>query len=365
MSVRELDFLAALTEALSPSGYEEAAARVFREHLRPTADTLETSVLGSVHALLKGRQADGLSVLLAGHIDQVGFQVAYISEEGFLNLVPVGDIDPAVLPGKRLEVHTASGLLYGVIGRKPVHIYEYEEEAYPKTIPLHELFLDVGLDGDEARRRIAIGDPVVYGTRFTEFGDGLAYAQAFDDKVGAWLTARVLEEVKAAGGAAGDVWAVGTVQEEICYRGGQTSAYAIDPDLSITLEVGGTQDHPFADKKFGRDFKLGQGPIIARGPNVNPVLFDLLVAAAKKEDVPYQVAAMPFADGTDASVIQLIKGGKPTALVSVPLRYMHTPVEVIDLKDLDRTVQLLTRFILDLDPATDFTPTLANRKERS
>jgi endoglucanase len=361
MAVQELDFLAALSEAPSPSGYEEPAAHVFREHLRPTADELQTSVLGSVHAILNGidSKGDGLSVLLAGHIDQVGFQVAQISDEGFITLHPIGWVDPALLPGKRFDVHTSNyGVIRGTIGRKPVHIYEYEEEEYPKTIPLHELFLDVGLSAEEARQQIEIGDPVVYGTKFTEFGDGLAFGQSLDDKVGAWVSARVLEEIKAAGGVAGDVYAVGTVQEEIDYRGGVTSGRALDPDVAIVVEVGGTQDYPFSDKKSGRDYKLGAGPILARGPNFNPKTLELLIAAAEKEGIPYQLSAWPVADGTDACVIQLLGAGKPVALVSVPLRYMHTPVEVISLVDLDRTVRLITRFILDLDPTTDFTPTL-------
>jgi endoglucanase len=352
----DLGFLAALTEAPSPSGYEEPAVQLFRERLANVADEQQTTVLGSAHALLRGKDPQGIAVLLAGHIDQVGFQVAHISDEGYLTLHPVGDIDPALLPGKRLAVHTAQGRLWGAVGRKPVHIYEYEVEEYPKTLPLHKLFLDVGLSGAEAKERIAIGDPVVYGTTFQEFGEGRVFAQALDDKVGVWVAARVLEEVHRAGGASGDVIAAATVQEEIGYRGGLTSARALNPTVAIAVEVGGSTDYPHSDKRWGRDIRLGSGPIIARGPNVNPHLFDLLVAAAKKENIPFQTAAMPVADGTDASVMQLVGSGKATALVSVPLRYMHTPVEVIQLSDLVHTVNLLTRFILDLKPSTSFTP---------
>jgi endoglucanase len=355
-----LDFLADLTWAPSPSGYEAAAAQVFRTRLASVADTITTSVLGSVHATLKGRDAEGLSVLLAGHIDQIGFQVAHISNEGYLTLHPIGDIDPALLPGKRLRVHTASGDIHGTIGRKPVHIYEYEVEEYPKTIPLHKLFLDVGLSGEEARRRIALGDAVTFSTRFTPFGDGRAFAQAFDDKVGAWVAARVLEEVAKAGRAQGEVHAVGTVQEEIGYRGAVTSAYHLNPDVAIALEVGGATDYPDSDKRSGRDIKLGAGPILFRGPNFNPKLLNLLIQAAEAENIPWQFAAFPIADGTDACVMQLVRSGKPTALVSVPLRYMHTPVEVIELIDLERTVRLITRFVLDLRKGEDFTPSLAD-----
>jgi endoglucanase len=355
-----LDFLADLTSAPSPSGYEAAAAQVFRTRLNPVADTIETSVLGSVHATLKGRESDGLSVLLAGHIDQIGFQVAHISEKGYITLHPVGDIDPALLPGKRLRVHTADGELRGTIGRKPVHIYKYEVEEYPKTVPLYKLFLDVGLSGEEARRRIALGDPVTFDTRLTPFGDGRAFAQAFDDKVGAWVAARVFEEVAAAGRAQGDLYAVGTVQEEIGYRGGMTSTYHLNPDVAIALEVGGATDYPESDKRWGSGIKLGAGPLLCRGPNFNPRLLNLLAQAAEKEDIPYQAVAFPLARGTDACAMQLVRSGKPTALVSVPLRYMHTPVEVVELSDLERTVRLLTRFVLDLRKDEVFIPSIAD-----
>lgn len=360
----DISFLAALTQAPSPSGYEEPAVRLFRERLVTVADEQQTTVLGSAHALLKGNDPQGISVLLAGHIDQVGFQVAHISDEGYLTLHPIGDIDPALLPGKRLAVHTAQGRLWGIIGRKPVHIYEYEVEEYPKTLPLHKLFLDVGLSGDEAKKRIAPGDPVVYGTIFQEFGEGRVFAQALDDKAGVWVAARVLEEVRKAGGAGGDVIAAATVQEEIGYRGGLTSARALDPTVAIAVEVGGATDYPHSDKRWGNDIRLGSGPIIARGPNVNPHLFSLLVAAAEKENIPFQTVAMPVADGTDASVMQLVGSGKATALVSVPLRYMHTPVEVVQISDLAHTVQLLTRFILDLKPNTDFTPVYRGAQQK-
>jgi endoglucanase len=298
---------------------------------------------------------------LAGHIDQIGFQVAQISDEGYITLHPIGDIDPAILPGKRLRVHTATGELRGTIGRKPVHIYEYETDEYSKTVPLRKLFLDVGLSGAEAQERIAIGDAVTFDTRFTLFGNGRAFAQAFDDKVGAWVAVRVLEEVAKAGRAQGDVHAVGTVQEEIGYRGAQTSAYHLNPDIAIALEVGGATDYPDSDKRFKPDIKLGGGPILFRGPNFNPKLYQLLVRAAEQEGIPYQTVAFPIADGTDACVMQLVRSGKPTALVSVPLRYMHTPVEVIEIEDLERTVRLVTRFVLDLRTGEDFTPSLKGR----
>jgi endoglucanase len=201
-----------------------------------------------------------------------------------------------------------------------------------------------------------VGDPITFSVGFEEFGDGLAVSRAFDDKMGAWIAARVLEEVKAAGGAAGDLIAAATVQEEVGLRGGVTSAYRVDPILGIAVEVTHATDYPDIDKRKHGECECGAGPVIARGPNINPVAYDLLVKAAEKEKIAYQLAAEPRGTGTDANAIQLSRGGKAAALISIALRYMHTPTEVLALDDLDATVKMLTRFVLDLEPGTDFTP---------
>jgi endoglucanase len=184
----------------------------------------------------------------------------------------------------------------------------------------------------------------------------MAVSRAFDDKMGAWIAARVLEEVKKAGGAPGDLTAAATVQEEIGLRGGVTSAWCCDPMVGIAVEVGHATDYPDIDKRKHGEATCGEGPVIARGANINPVVFEGLVAAAEKAKVPYQIGAEPRGTGTDANAIQLSRGGKAAALVSVPLRYMHTPTEVLSLADLESSVKLLTRYVLDLKPGTDFTP---------
>ncbi|NLG11198.1 MAG: M42 family metallopeptidase [Coriobacteriaceae bacterium] len=353
MKKKDLEFLRDLTEAPSPSGYEVPAADILRKRLAPIADELETNVLGSVHALLKGK-ADSLSVMVAGHIDEIGMMVNYISDDGFISFSAIGGVDAAILPGMRVNVHTTDGILLGIMGRKPIHLIEQDDR---KTVtPLDKLFIDVGLGGEDAKKRIRIGDPVTYGVGFEEYGDGFAVARAFDDKLGVWVAARVLEEVKNAGGAKGDVIAAGTVQEEIGLRGGTTSAYGVDPDIGISVEVGHATDYPDIDKRKHGEAVCGKGPLIARGPNINPVLFDRLVAAAEKTKTPYQIGPEPRATGTDANAIQISRGGKVAGLISVPLRYMHTPTEVLKLEDIEHTVKIITRFILDLDETVDFTP---------
>lgn len=353
MKKNDLEFLKHLVETPSPTGAEAAAADILRKRLDGVADHIETNVLGSVHATLSGK-GSGPSIMLAGHIDEVGMMVNYITDKGFLSFIPLGGIDAAILPGMRVDVHTSTGVLRGVMGRKPIHLIKSDD---CKTVtPIDQLFIDVGLSEDEAKEKIRIGDPITYGVGFEEFGDGFAVSKSFDDKMGAWIAVRVLEEVAKGGRACGDLVAAGTVQEEIGMRGGETSAYHVDPDIGLAVEVGHATDYPDIEKRKFGDASCGDGPIIARGPNINPVLFDLLVKAAEKAKVPYQIGPENRGTGTDANKIQLTRGGKVAGLLSVPLRYMHTPTEVLKLSDLDASVKLLTRFVLDLDDKVDFTP---------
>jgi len=353
MQKKDLQFLKELVEAPSPSGFEQPAARLFRERLAPVADTIETNVMGSVHATVKGTKK-GVSVMLAGHIDEIGLMVNYITPEGFIAFSAIGGVDAAILPGMRVRVHTAERSLLGIMGRKPIHLIDEDERK--NVTKLEKLFIDVGLTCDDVKKSVRVGDPITFDVGFETFGDDLAVSRAFDDKMGAWIAARVLEEVKSAGGAPGDVIAAATVQEEIGLRGGITSAWSCDPVVGIAVEVGHATDYPDIDKRKHGEFSCGAGPIIARGPNINPAVFDGLVAAAGKAKVEYQIGAEPRGTGTDANAIQLSRGGKAAGLVSIPLRYMHTPTEVLSLKDLDAAVKLLTRYVLDLKPGTDFTP---------
>jgi endoglucanase len=366
MNKKDLEFLRSLTEAPSPSGSEVPAADLLRKRLAGSADSIETDVMGSVHATLNGMgkgAKKGPSVLIAGHIDELGMMVRYISDEGYISFASVGGIDAAILPGIRVSLYaTGEGtgglgnptVLRGVMGRKPIHLIEADERK--NVTKMEKLFIDVGLTGEEAKKLIRIGDVATYGVGFEEYGDGFAVARAFDDKIGAWTAALVLEAVAKAGGAAGDVIAAGTVQEEIGIRGATTSAYSLDPDIGISVEVGHATDYPGIEKTTYGEAICGKGPIIARGPNINPVLFERMVDAAKKAKVPYQIGPEPRGTGTDANAFQISRGGKVAGLISVPLRYMHTPTEVLKLSDLDATVKLLTQFVLDLDAKVDFTP---------
>ena len=359
MNRKDLDFLRSLTEAPSPSGFEVPAADIMRRRLQGTTSDIATNVLGSVHATWPGKSG-GASVMIAGHMDEIGMMVTYISYEGFISFEPIGGVDAAILPGMRVNVAptgpaaAAGQVLRGVRGRKPMHLIEPDER---KTVTkMENLFIDLGLGGKALKKLVRIGDSITYGVGFEEFGEGFAVARAFDDKIGVWIAVRVLEEVKKAGGAAGDLIAAGTVQEEIGLRGGITSAYGVNPQIGISAEVGHATDYPEINKRKYGEAVCGKGPLLARGPNINPVLFERLVAAAKAAKAPYQIGPEARATGTDANAIQLSRGGKVAGLISIPLRYMHTPTEVLKLSDLDAAVKILTRFVLDLDGTEDFTP---------
>lgn len=357
MKKKHIKFLRSLVETPSPTGAEEPVAALVRTRLSSVADEVQTNTMGSVHAVLEGTGA-GPSLMLAAHMDEIGLMVTYISDDGFLSIAAVGGVDAAILPGMRVDVHTASGMLRGIVGRKPIHLIEADERK--KVTPLDKLVIDLGMPGKKVRKLVRVGDVITFGVGFERFGKGMAVSRAFDDKCGVWVACRVMEELRAAGRAKGAFIAAATVQEEIGTRGAMTSAYGVNPDVAIAFDVTHATDYPGIDKtKYGA-ITCGEGPVIARGPNINPLVFDRLVAAAEAEGIPYQFEAEPSVTGTDARAIQVTRGGIPTGLVSVPLRYMHTPTEVIALEDLENTVRLITRFALDLDEDACFVPGIAD-----
>jgi endoglucanase len=346
-------FLREMLEAPSPSGYEQPAAAVYREYVSDFADDVQTDVMGSVVARLAGT-GEGPSVMLSGHIDEIGFMVTYITDEGFIAFKPIGGVDVQLLPGIRVHVHAKDGVLLGVMGRMPIHLLDDDDKK--KTPKMHKLFIDVGLGADDVKQKVRVGDPVTFAVGYEEFGDGLAVSRGFDDKMGAWVVAETMRLVGEQGGAPGDLFSAATVQEEVGLRGAVTSTYAIDPDVAVAVDVSHATDYPDVDKRRHGDFRLDEGPVVFRGPNVNPVVFERLVEAAAAADVPYQIEGMPRPGGTDAAVMQVTREGKPAGLVSVPLRYMHTPTEVLSLGDLDHAAELLAAFVMRLEPGCDFTP---------
>lgn len=354
MRKASLDFLTAMLEAPSPSGYEGPVREIWMDQTRAYADTVTADVHGNAIAALNPEGQP--RVMLAGHMDELGFQISYISDEGYLHFETVGGFDLAIVPGRKVTVHTARGPVTGVIGKKPIHVMSPDDR---KKIPKkHELWIDIGAaDGKQAKKLVAIGDPVTYEPNFEILRGDVAVSRGFDDKMGAFIVAEVMRRVaeskrrpKAA------LYSVATVQEEVGLRGARTSAYGVDPLVGIALDVTFATDHPGMDKRKSGDLRVGAGPVISRGANINSVVFERLVAVAKRKKIPHQVCAEPGGTGTDANAIQLSRAGVATGLVSIALRYMHTPVEILSLGDLDHAAALLTEFVLGLDTRTSFVP---------
>jgi putative aminopeptidase FrvX len=335
-------FLAELLHARSPSGYEAEAQAVFDRHVKPAADAYANDALGNRLATLNPKGNPVL--MLAGHMDELGLIVTYVNKEGFLYFDTIGGHDLSVISGRRVLIQTAQGAVKGVTGKRAVHLMdEYDRKKVPKK---HEIWIDIGARTKEAAlERVSIGDVATYDHELEMFSGSIGTARAFDNKVGAYVVGetliRLAREKKK---LAAKVVSVATAQEEIGVRGATTSAYLADPHIAVAVDVGHATDHPDCDnRKFG-ETKLGGGPILCRGANINPKIYDRLLKAAQKLGLPYQIEADPRPTGTDARAIQMGRGGVATGLVSIPLRYMHTPSEVVDLEDVERCVQLLVEF---------------------
>jgi endoglucanase len=352
MRPESLEFLKELVDAPSPSGFEQPAQRVIRRYLKPYADDVTTDVMGNVIAVLNPTGRPRL--MLAGHCDEIGLMVRYITDEGFLHFAPIGGVDPHLVTGQRVQIHGRNGAVLGVVGKKAIHLMESDERT--KVLQFHQQWIDIGAaNREEAESKVAIGDPMTFTDTFEPLLGDFATARGFDDKMGSWVCAETLRLAKERGVKA-CVIAVSTVQEEIGLRGAHTSAYSVEPDVAIAVDVGHSTDYPDSEKKRVGDVKLGKGPKLHRGANINAVVADRLFAAAKKADIPYQLTAIPGGSGTDAWAMQLARGGVATGLVSVPLRYMHTPIEVINLKDLEAAAELLAAFAADLPEDISFIP---------
>lgn len=352
MRRESLRFLQRLLDAPSPSGFEEPAQRIVREYLEPIADEVRTDVHGNVIA---ARNPDGKPrVMLAGHCDEVGFAVSHISDEGFIHFQSVGGVDVGVMMGQKVVIHTRDGQVEGVIGRKAIHILEGDERN--KIPKLHELWIDIGAsDKKEAEKAVSIGDPITFATYFKRLRGDIATARHFDDKIGVFVVCEAMrflrdKQISAA------LYVVSTVQEEIGLRGARTSAFGINPDVGIAVDVEHATDYPGADKKRGGEVKLGKGPVLYRGANINPVVGEMLREAARRRRISHQFRAVTGGTGTDANAIQITRAGVAAGLVGIPNRYMHSPVELISLKDAENAARLLAAFVESLTPETDFTP---------
>jgi endoglucanase len=357
MHESSLKFLRDLLETPSPSGFEKPVQDVVRAWAGQYADEVRTDRHGNVIAALFPKEKPAgspLKVMLAGHCDQIALMVQHVDDNGYLYVQPIGGWDMQTLLGQYLTVWTRGGPVTGVVSRRAPHLLTNEERT--KVPQFTDVWVDIGVkDRAEAEKLIRHGDPVTFALGLRDLRNGLVAAPGLDDKVGVWTvfeTLRLLHGLPLQTA----VYCVSTVQEEIGLRGATTSTYGINPTVGIAVDVTHATDTPGNDKKTLGDTRLGNGPVVFRGPNINPRVFERLEETAQRHELAVQTRGAPRATGTDANAIQLSREGVATGLVGIPNRYMHSPVEVVALADLDNAARLLAEFCTDVTPQVDWTP---------
>jgi endoglucanase len=346
------EFLQRLLTATGPSGHETDPARAWREWCGEFAAEVGGDRVGSSWARVRGT-GDGLTVAIVGHIDEIGLHVSHIDDDGYLRFGQVGGWDPLVLIAQRVVLTTRNGPVAGVIGRKPIHLLKDEDRK--KAPELRDLHIDVGAkDGDEARGLVRIGDVAVIDAAPVELRHGRVVSRAIDNRVGCYVAARAAQLVSEQGGAPGDVLALAVAQEETTFAGSRTSAFALEPDVAIVVDMTFATDQPGIELGPVTKHPLDSGPVIGRGTSLHPAVFELLHEAAEAQEVPFTVESLGRATGTDADAIHLSRAGVPTGLVSVPCRYMHSPVELASLADIEGAARLLAAFATRLKPDFSF-----------
>jgi endoglucanase len=346
-----LDMLA----ARGPSGYETAPAAVWRKAAAEFAE-VSTDLVGTPLALVaprKGAKGPVRRLLVMGHIDEIGLIVTHIDEDGYLWFGEVGGWDPQILVGQRVVIDTRQGPVKGVVGRKPIHLLRPEER---KKVPeIRDLHIDIGArDGEETRTMVRIGDVAVIDADPVELRGGRLASRALDNRLGSFVALEAARLVAAAGGGAWEVASVAAAQEETTFGGSRTSAFSLAPDAAIVVDVTHATDAPGIEIKESGKHELGSGAVIARGSTLNPGVFELLHEAAEAEKIPFTLEASGRNTGTDADAVHLSRGGVPTGLISIPLRYMHSPVELVEIADVIACAELIAAFALRLSAKTSF-----------
>jgi endoglucanase len=355
--------------APGPSGYEQLPSAVWREAAGGFAE-VSTDAIGTPLALVAakggGAEGDGENaadegagdrrprrLLVMGHIDEIGLIVTHIDDDGYLWFAEVGGWDPQILVGQRVVLETKGGSIRGVVGKKPIHLLRGDERK--KVAEIRELHIDIGAaDGDQAREHVRVGDVAVIDAEPTELLGGRLASRALDNRIGSYVALEAARLVAEAGGSQWELAAVAATQEETTFGGSRTSAFSLEPDAAIVLDVTHATDAPGIEVKEMGKHPLGSGPVISRGSTLNPGVFELLHETAEAAQIPFTIEATGRATGTDADAVHLSRGGVPTGLVSIPLRYMHSPVELVQLEDVENTAKLVAAFALALQADSSF-----------
>jgi endoglucanase len=352
MRAESLDFLRTLLNTPSPSGFETRGQRVWLNYVKRFAEATETDPYGNAVAWLN--KGGSPRLMLAAHADEIAMTVNFINEQGFIYVRKVGGIDPAITRAQRVTIHTRNGPVRGVVGNVAPHLMK--QEGDPKPPKIHDLFIDIGAPSRKAaQERVRIGDPITLVDEFETLRGDLAVARAFDNRVGTFAVAealRLLHNGRRKLNA--EICAVSNVQEEVGCLGARQIAYTLKPDAALVVDVTHATDYPTVNQAQHGDIKVGKGPALTHGgPNHAEVVARLEEVAARHK-IPLQHEAISSTSGTDTDVIFWTRGGIPSALISLPNRYMHSPVEVVSLKDLELIPQLMSAFALSLKRGEQF-----------
>jgi putative aminopeptidase FrvX len=346
------DLLERLLMTPGPSGQERPAAAVWREAAAPVGE-VASDVLGSSWVRVPGT-ADGPTLAVVGHIDEIGVVVTHLGDDGIASVRPVGGFDPQVMVGQRVDVLARNGPLPGVIVAR---VQKRRRGAERKAAEYEDLFLDVGAeDGDELKELVRPGDAALWQGAPLALSGGRVASRAFDNRIGCYVALEAAKRLAEQGGAAGDFVAVAAVQEEVGdFAGSRTSAFTTDPQVALAVDVTHATDVRGGEPEDEGKVSLGGGPTISRGPSIHPGVFELLYETAEAEGIPVTIEVSRGTTSTDADAVYLSRHGVATGLVSVPLRYMHSPVELADPEDIERAVQLVVAFARRLEPGLSFT----------
>lgn len=344
----ELDFLNSLLNVNSVSGFENRAGQLFTDYLAPYVDSVYVDTMGNSYADLANECGSKrkLKFLLDAHIDEIGFQVVYIEDNGYVYVRQNGGVDLQCIPGSQVIIQTSSGEeIQGIIGKTPIHLTTPDERN--KNIDLHALWVDTGLRPDDVRRKISVGDAVVWKPNMIYLPDEKITSKGLDNKVGVYIISQVLRRLSESKEIPFQVCGVASVQEEVGHRGAMICGYNSNPDIAISIDMDFATDVPDCPKTRYGDISLGEGVVIHRSIDNNIPISFLIESIAKEMNINYQISARPIAvGGTNAIVLQQTKGGIKTVSLGIPCRYMHTPVELCDLKDIKAAIDLIYNVVI-------------------
>ena len=353
MNKRSLQFLETLVNTPSPSGHESRGLRVWMDYAGQYADETYSDAYGNCVAVLN--KGGGPRLMLAGHADEIGMTVNFIDDDGYVYVRRLGGTNPAITKAQRVTIHSRKGPVKGVVGSVAPHLMRTETGA-PKVPKIHEVFVDIGVGSRKAAEKlIRVGDPITLNDQFELLRGDLAVARAFDNRVGTWAVAetlRLLQSGKAKLNA--EVCAVANTMEEVGLFGARQIAYSLHPDIALVMDVTHATDYPTVDKRQHGDIKVGQGPTVTHGNCNHPEVIKRVEQVAKRLKINLQHEAISSTSGTDTDAVFWTRGGIPSGLISLPNRYMHSPVEVVSLKDLEQIPKLMAGFAKSLKKGDQF-----------